>query len=230
MTYQEPTLFGLAYASRLHQQIDKSSGFNEQLRCKIVPSRDLELQDRGHGRILLEWLNKWGCRITGDAFPKISDELAKWFQVWRPKLPRATVNLVGLGDRDLDSLEEAYRDLLDISEFGPTSASKTLFAVRPHAAMPWDAAIQKEFGLSGRAPERYRAMLVRSMREGRTLMAEAKRRGWSDSRSGIPTEIGRPKNTLSQLLDEYHWITITRGYVIPDRDELERWIRLATIS
>jgi hypothetical protein len=228
--YQGPTLFGVAYASRLHRQIDKSSGFIEQLRRKILPDRDLDPQKCSHAKALLKWLNKWGCRITEDSFPKISGELDDWFRKWRQQLPCTGLELVCLQDQHLDVLAAAYHELLGIHDFGPTSASKALFAVRPHAAMPWDAAIQEEFELGGRAPENYRAMLVRSKDEGKKLIDDAGHCGMADPRHNIPSEVGRPEHTLAQLLDEYHWITITRGHEIPRRDELKRWVEWETRS
>ena len=225
MAYQNPTLFGVAYASRLHQQIDKSSGFNEQVRRQISPASDLDPQKRDHAMTLLRWLNKWGCRITKESFPKISRELAGWFRKWRTKLPSADLELVGLQDQHLDVLAGAYHELLGVHDFGPTSASKALFAVCPRAAMPWDAAIQGEFRLVGRAPENYRAMLVRSKDEGQKLIDDATRCGVIDPHNNIPSEIGRPEHTLAQLLDEYHWIAITRGHEIPAHSDLRQWVQ-----
>ncbi len=225
--YQAPTLFGVAYASRLHRQIDKSSGFNEQVRRKISPALDLDLQNRDHAKILLKWLNKWGCRITENSFPKISQQLADWFRERQRRLPCTGLELVSLQDAHLDVFADAYHALLEVDDFGPTSASKALFAVCPRAAIPWDAAIQDQFKrklkLHGRAPEDYRAMLMISKDEAKGLMSAAARCGVADPRN-IPREIGRPEHTLAQLLDEYHWITITRGHEIPSGDELKLWV------
>jgi hypothetical protein len=217
----------VAYASRLHRQIDKSSGFNEQVRHKISPALDLDLENCDHATILLKWLNKWGCRITENSFPKISQQLAEWFRGWQRRLPCTGLELVSLQDGHLDVFADAYHALLEVDDFGPTSASKALFAVCPRAAIPWDAAIQDHFKdtfkLHGRTPEDYRAMLELSKDAGKGLMTDAARCGVADPRN-IPREVGRPEHTLAQLLDEYHWITITRGHEIPSRDELKRWV------
>ena len=114
VAYQDPTLFGVAYASRLHRQIDKSSGFNEQVRCKISPASDLDPRKRNHAKILLEWLNKWGCRIEKKDFPAISRELAGWFGKWRTDLPSTDLELVRLQDPHLNVLENAYDELLRV--------------------------------------------------------------------------------------------------------------------
>jgi hypothetical protein len=220
MAYQNPTLFGVAYASRLFREVDTPSSFEALRRKTGTGGLDLKNPANGHAQALLEWLNKWGCRITKDSFPVISSKLAKWFRKWKPKLPHT--NLVSLQEQHLDILADAYNELLDVDDFGSTSASKALFAVCPHSAMPWDAAIQAEFKLSGRARENYRDMLERSKDEAEILIADAARCGVTDPQN-IPHEVGSPGRTLPRLLDEFHWITITRRHRIPACEELQQW-------
>jgi hypothetical protein len=65
-------------------------------------------------------------------------------------------------------------------------------------------------------------MLVRSKHEGAMLVEDAARCDVTDPLE-IPAKVERPNNTLSQLIDEYHWITITRRHEIPSRDEMKQW-------
>jgi hypothetical protein len=112
---------------------------------------------------------------------------------------------------------------LKVCGFGPTATSKILFAVRPKSAIPWDAPIREAFGLSDDG-DAYTAMLERCCEEARKLLEEAERHGIAD----IPREVARAEGrTLVRLLDEYHWITITEGHQVPDREELARWLSLA---
>jgi hypothetical protein len=53
--------------------------------------------------------------------------------------------------------------------------------------------------------------------------------GEADQRS-IPGMLGAPNSTLPKLLDEYHWVTITRGHRIPTCEELHQWARWASLS
>jgi hypothetical protein len=212
MLYQNPTLFGVAFASRLFRQIDYLSSFEVW--------RDLESPANCEG--LLEWLNKWGCRIATESFSERSPKLAAWFRKWNPQLPHASVELVGTRDPDLDILADAYDGLLTAG-FGPTAASKTLFAIRPETAMAWDRAIRAGFNLNGGSRQNYRAMLALSKREAEMLIADAARCGIPDHRS-IPDEVGSPDRTLARLLDEFHWITIVRRHQIPTSNELKRWV------
>jgi hypothetical protein len=135
----------------------------------------------------------------------------------RSKSPRHLANA------GLDVLADAYEALMPIRGLGPTGASKLLFAVRPTTAMAWDAAIQTKFDLRGDR-EGYRAMLARSKREAKILVADATRCGITDRRS-IPETVGRSGHTLPKLLDEYHWVTITRRHQIPVFEELRQWMQ-----
>lgn len=215
MAYQNPTFFGVTYAARLYREIEVTQSL---VKLRHTTGSALNLQDRGHAHALLEWLNKWGCRITREAFPAIAARLAEWCR--DRKLPSSEIH--ELLDRDLDALKDAYRGLLDIKEFGPTAASKALFVLCPDAAIPWDAAIQKQFDIPGNSPEQYRKMLVLSGREAAGLIDDAARCGVSDHRT-IPREVNSQAITLPELLDEYHWVTITRRHTVPSGNELEQW-------
>jgi hypothetical protein len=223
MPCQNPTLLGVAYASRLFRELDTRSSF-EVLQRKTSTALNLTNSANGHAQALLDWLNKWGCRITKESFPLISSKLEKWFREWKARLRHA--ELIDLRGEHLDVLAGAYTAMLIIDDFGPTSASKALFAICPHAAMAWDAAIQAEFKLGGDAAKNYRSMLERSKHEAQMLIADAARCGVDDPRN-IPLEVGCPGRTLPRLLDEYHWITITRGHRIPAGEELQRWVEWA---
>jgi hypothetical protein len=217
MTYHSPTFFGVAYTSRLFREIEASKAL-ARLRHQTGAAPDLA--NREHAGALLGWLNKWGCRITKGSFAAISGKLAMWHREWKPKLPR--VEIQDLQGQHLDTLAAAYAGLLAVDEFGPTAASKALFVLCPRAAIPWDAEIQRAFDLRGRGQDRYRAMLMRSAQESATLIADAARCGVSDPAT-IPRMVESEAVTLSELLDEYHWITITRRHEIPGSGELEQW-------
>jgi hypothetical protein len=216
--YQRPTLFGVVYTSRLFSEIESQNTL-AVFRGKIGPT--LDLQNPEHALALLEWLNKWGCRITKESFQPMVPILADWFQKWAGRFPRA--GLPNLEAADLDILAGAYGDLLAIEEFGPTSAAKALFAVCSEAAMPWDAAIQAAFNLSGREPAKYRKMLEKSGHEAATLLAESAQRGMSDGKS-LLEKINSRARTLPELLDQYNWVTITRRHQIPSCEDLRQWV------
>ena len=55
----------------------------------------------------------------------------------------------------------------------------------------------------------------------RNLEAEATRFGIVPA--DIPRSLGRPTSSLPKMIDEYYWITLTRGHVVPDAAEFARW-------
>jgi hypothetical protein len=220
MAYQKPTLFGVAYASRLFREVDEAQAY-EKLCDETRPELNLQYPDNnGHAQALLKWLNRWGCRIPKNSPDALFKNWEKWYK--HSRLPGANVKLVYATECDLDVLADAYSALLQIRGLGPTGASKLLFAIRPQTAMAWDAAIQTEFELAGDR-EGYRAMLARSKDEAENVVDDAARCGVADWRS-IPHEVGRSGHTLPKLLDEYHWVTITRRHNLPCCEKLQQWM------
>ena len=220
--YQKPTFFGVAYASHLFRVLGGRA--LHELREATAGAPDLEIDD--HMSELLRWLNKWGCRITEGEFPTISPLLRDWYRRWMrtEKLPKG--ELRNLQDDELDLLAAAHGDLLKIREFGPTSASKTLFVVCPHASIPWDIPIRKKLK-SLTKQLTYRAMLEWSREEAGDLIADAGRCGFSSSRQ-VLRYIENGAGSITELLDQYHWVTITRGHRVPSSDELRQWVKWAT--
>ncbi len=214
MGYLQPNLFGVAYASRLFREIENPSRYAEFL-AKTTPKFDLGIES--HAAELLNWLNKWGCRIAEDRFPKLSSQLRGW--IAKQTLPTPDTGIAELEDADIDELTTAYETLREC-EFGPTGTAKALFAVRPKSAMAWDEPIRTAFGLADGGGG-YRNMLKASRVEAQALLAAAKQYGITD----IAKAVGSPDYvSVAKLLDEYHWITITRGHRIPFRNELEMWL------
>jgi hypothetical protein len=173
----------------------------------------LRLSDAAHRDMLLRWLNSWGCRIryARDGEPPLFDTgLAQWWETWGgDSLP--SESLVRLSDNDIVTLAGAYAALAEIPvsvpprgrSLGPTAGSKALYALRPGAAMPWDAAIATRLyaGRDGAAFERH-------LRQGRAwglaVLAES---GLAEDE--LATVIGRPGISLAKILDEYCYTSVT---------------------
>ncbi len=208
---RNPTLFGAVYASRLIHEIDASSygDFRNETRPK------LDLHNPQHAQLLLKWLNSWNSRLKDAWFP--DEELRQWQDEWLSKLP--VRDLARLQSGDLDALVRAYEALVQIGHIGPTIASKIPFAACQHAAMMWDAPIREAFGGGGH--DGYRGLLEQSQREAKALIDDADRCGVTVQ------EIVRAADapTLAKVLDAYHWITITRGHVIPSPKEVQQWLK-----
>lgn len=176
----------------------------------IAPALDLSRSD--HRTLLLRWLNSWGCRIRypreGEPAP-FDSGVADWWQDWHAVLPDG--DLATLPDPVIEQTAAAYAALAAVQvsagavrrTLGPTAAAKALFALRPHAVMPWDAAIAAR--LHG---ARDAASFARHLRLGRH---------WSQAvlaETGLPAAavaalVGRPAMPLAKILDEYLYVTVS---------------------
>jgi hypothetical protein len=174
----------------------------------------LDLARADHRALLLRWLNSWGCRIRypreGEPAP-FDAGVAAWWQEWQPALPSAS--LPDLADGDIDACAGAYAALalVEVSTgrirrtLGPTAAAKALYALRPDAIMPWDAAIAAR--LHGR---RDGGAFGCHLRLGRAWAAAVMAEAGADA-AEIPRLVGRPSVSLAKLLDEYLYVAITMG-------------------
>ncbi|GAA2463848.1 hypothetical protein [Winogradskya humida] len=169
-----------------------------------------------HRDALHVWLNAWGCRIR---YPRPGEEnlfdsgVEQWWKQWQHALPAPGVSITGLLDADFPALGECYQELALVSVsagprrrgIGATAATKMLYALRPQALMPWDEAIAKR--LHGR---RDAASYAAHQRLGRdwslALLAEA---GMDEAELG--EHLGRPGRSLAKMLDDYCYLTFTRG-------------------
>jgi hypothetical protein len=176
----------------------------------------IDLSRAGHQQAVLRWLNAWGCRIRY-ARPGESDVtgtgLRRWWAAWAGSLPPVGVTLAELTDPVIDGLGPAYAALVAVAVSGPprvrglgaTAASKLLYALRPAALMPWDAAIAQALH-GGRDAAAYVAhqRLGRDWASG--VLAEA---GLDEP--GLAASLGRPDRTLAKMLDDYCYLAFTRG-------------------
>lgn len=171
----------------------------------------IELSRADHRAMLLRWLNSWGCRIRypreGEPAP-FDTGISAWWQTWRSALP--LVSLALLADADIDAVAAAYAALAAVQvsagrarrTLGPTGAAKALYALRPQAIMPWDAAIATRMHAT-----RDGAAFGRHLRLGRAWASAIIAESGGDE-SAVPGLVSRPVS-LAKILDEYLYVTIT---------------------
>ena len=225
-------LFQLAYACRIyggltlfdagyHTLLDKTGG-------------KLNFGDPSHVKALLVWLNSWGCRqFAVDYHDLAIESIRGWAQRWESRLPDGVMTLDRLSDKEIEEAGNAYADIskslasrrsrdgnfYDV-QVGPTGAAKILFAARPRAFPPWDDPIRDRFGFDG-SRHSYCDYLVRVREQIRQLCGEAAEFGIPPE--NIPVEIGRPRSTLPKLIDEYNWVTVTKGFLPPESSDIAKW-------
>lgn len=174
-----------------------------------------DLTDPAHRTALHRWLNTWGCRLPyppeNGPYP-LGEGLAAWTE--RHPLPRTP--LPGLTDAEIHTVATAYHELARLPvrsgprprSLGPTAAAKTLYALRPHTVMPWDAAIATE--LYG---TRDGAAFARHLRTGRAWARAVLAESGTDA-DALVADLGRPAVTLPKILDEHLYVTVTRRQAV----------------
>jgi len=227
------SLGSLAYACNVYDAMtDFGSSFREfQRRVHGKP----DLDDPDHRRALLKWLNAWGCRHLALACHQdVSEELDAWYTSSWGRLPATTDHLVDMDDGVLDPFTELFDSLSGLPtreavrngrrfliSFGPTAASKTLFALRPHVFAPWDEAIRQQVAAdeSGASYVRFLQMIRNDLGQ---VAQQCLRQGIQPD--DLPRRLGRPESTAPQLIGEYYWITVTKRVKPPDPETVREWL------
>lgn len=222
------SLGDLAFACYVYEAM---TGFDEsvaEFRTATAPGVDLRSAE--HGLHLLHWLNHWGCRLATAHHDMLSVSLAIWYKVVAERLPGPDVRLVSMKDSKLEVFAEIFDSLRGLTaaekthgghkysvSFGPTAAAKTLFALRPHVFVAWDDAIRSELGHDGSG-----ASYVRFLADVREKLGALANRGVNLDK--LPLRLGRPHSTAAELIDEYYWVTITKGATPPEPALLQEWM------
>jgi len=192
----------------------------------------LHLESDECGWALMKWLNEWGCRQFAKEYHQDALKLMRlWAQKYLRELPTQAVEILELTDSDIRHAADAFDVLKELQasrrgsvsvRFGATGGAKIMFALRPQAFPPWDDAIRERLQFDGSA-DSYARFIRRVKLEVEELLADAGKHGVS--RSQLPAIIGRSESTLPKIVDEYFWVTITRGFVVSKVSDLHRWAR-----
>ena len=106
-------------------------------------------------------------------------------------------------------------------EIGPTGTAKILFAIRPHALIPWDSPIRQKHRLDGSA-DSYRTFLAIVKDHLTELNHECEKHGLN--LFDLPDVLKRKGSTLVKMVDEFFWVTITRNCQSPNIEQLKQWV------
>ena len=235
MNYEDVTLCKLALASYMY---DSLTPFNKSLKLlDDGTASSIDLRNDEHRRLLLEWLNDWGCRNLAQGQHGVASEsIRDWCSAEGATLFSKTKPLWELEVSELKAAAQAYgalREKLGAKRvrgssrqevrIGPTAASKILFAIRRKALMPWDEAMRLHFECDGSA-DSYLDYL-RQIKEIALHIGDlCQNKGFRIE--DLPGQLERPKSTVIELINEYIWVTATRQVKLPPSEGLKRWIEL----
>ena len=193
-----------------------------------------DLTNPEHRKALLKWLNQWGCRqFSLDYHDKVSENLKQWYQKYIGHLPNQNKNIWKLEEADYNLIIPAYNSLTKIiaskklrdgryitTTVGPTGTSKILYALRPKSLIPLDIPMRIKFKYGDDAISYITYLkLVKDIALDLDKQCRLNGFGIED----LPEKIGRQGATIPALIDEYHWVTITNKFKIPDKNTLKRW-------
>ena len=223
----------LAFACHVYAPMTDYDNSYYHFRRETHPQ--LDLKNNQHRIALIEWLNAWGCRQFALAYHDLaSQEIHSWYRLFDACLFSPGKSLLDLTGSDLELVEQAYEKLVDRTAsmrkrprggqtevtIGPTGTAKILFAFRPDALIPWDEPIRHHFQLgdSAHAYVEYLHIVRKNLEE---LDQACEELGYR--LSGLPELLNRSTSSLTKLIDEYFWVTISRGCATPDSADLLKW-------
>ena len=249
------TLYELAYACHLYTRdfghydlsyadFTKATAYAPDLSDSDHRTALLEwLRSWGCRQFALEWSEYSSAQILN------------WYEGNRDALFPSNKYLWELTRRDLEPVGKAYHNLsLRGASFrqngeeqihvrvGQTGAAKILFAIRPNALAPSDGKIRSELTESKpHLTTRYlppeevlNSLLTRSYAEYVdyivSLKAQLQEIGPECREHGfglidLPRQLRRIHGSVPKLIDDYHWITITKNNNMLEPASLERWVR-----
>jgi len=224
----------LAELQRACSYYEARTSYDQSLRAyRQRIGGSLDARNAEHVVALIAWLNSWQCRIKKDRehLRRFTESLQDWAGRWEHELPNHAETLLDLSVGAIGRASDAYADLAarDLSgrrlsstaSAAETTASKILFALRPAVFPPWDSSIRGSFRarllregqrLAGRRAYVYACFLMDVQERVRDLCAAAASEGVPTE--GIPARVGRPESSLVKLIDEYNWVTTTRGIAV----------------
>ncbi len=226
-------LYELAFISYVFNNLtDFNVSFNRFLDI-TKNSPDLTIIE--HRKALLKWLNQWGCRqFSLDYHNTVSEHLKEWYQKYINYLPIESKNIWELEEKDYDLIITAYNALIKIVAskklrdgkyikitVGPTGTSKIFFGLRPKSLIPLDIPMRIKFKYGDNALS-YIKYLKKVKDISSDLDSQCKLNGFSIV--DLPENINRHGTTIPELIDEYHWVTITNKVKPPDKDTLKKWL------
>jgi hypothetical protein len=212
----------LAYACWAYASLDNYAETLADFRNAVADQ--LDLSKAAHLDALVVWLNKWKCRLPEHGHEEVKKRLREWYADNEAQMPSSEIVLANAEDNDLERCGELYESLIESMKrrgtddaklkFKWTAASKTLFALRPKLAPPWDQAMRDHHLRRG---ESYDGGGPSYVRFAKDVQGELQRTGELCVEQGfalkdLPQRLGRPAHTTAaQLMIEYYFVVITKG-------------------
>lgn len=180
----------------------------------------LNLNNKTDAKALLTFLNAWGCRqFIVEQHTDTAKHLKNWYKKFEATLPPHRASLADHSNSRIGQYSKMFDVLMNSpastningvnKNVGPVGAAKALFALRRNVFPPWDNPIADHLGFTKNGAG-YTEYLVYVREEILKLKVECDK--LKIELDDIPRIFKRPNITLVKLIDEYLWLTITRGF------------------
>ncbi len=212
------------------------TSYNRSLETlRVATDGQIDLSLSSHRMAVLEWLNDWGCRhLAKDQHEVASESIREWYEEEASLLQPASQQLWTVEDVQLAQAASVYASLKNRmgahvtrqkeqydAPIGPTAASKVLFALRPQALAPWDAAMRLKLA-DGDGANDYQQFLELVRTQACSLVEQCRRNGFDITQ--LPRKLGRDSSTtVVALLNEHMWMTVSSKRRLPSQETLARW-------
>lgn len=167
---------------------------------------------------ILNFLRAWGCRqFKKDDQAHTAKEISNWFKGYSPFLEKINWNLFNATDNEISNCEIMFNDLMNLTAsikknfkhtIGPVGAAKLLFALKNNSFAPWDGPIIKNRRVS---KDGYGYCLYLFFLKENLLSIKSECESKGIDFNNLPSILNKPKSSHIKIIDEYLWVSITRG-------------------
>ena len=184
--------------------------FLEKLRNHPSELTKKEIEDH-----LVNFLNKWGCRIAKKKYNTVCGKLRDFF------IKNTGLFYIGKHILTFDfsknekKLITLFGDLDDIKEIGPTSVSKILHVLNPDLFVMWDTNIAEELKFD-HTKEGYSDFLKKMQKNAQNIEKTFDYDGNVETFLNNHFKLSQ-RCTLAKFLDEYNWAKYTKKWGIPPK-------------
>ncbi len=194
--------------------------FLERLRNHPEELTLKEIRDR-----VILFLNQWKCRIKDDdeIAEGIKEVLLKSKELLKDIEGKTLLDIDNLSSTQKGNIEELYLELDTIPHFSSTAISKTMHVLKADLFVMWDNFILSHYSrenqlvkATGKGYNTFLSMMSRIAHE----VTEDFHKSYPDStpEEFLCDKLGyKLKKPLAKFIDEYNWITITKGIAVPPR-------------
>lgn len=170
---------------------------------------------------IIDFLNRWKCRISNDSAETVKEKLVETRPLTQSLSDKRLFDVNDSLKSSKTGMMKLYEKFDSIPHFGATATSKILHIINPDLFVMWDQNILKHYHhknlLISDSAQGYVAFLSLMSEMGREVTLDFhKSHPQSSPEVYLCEKLGyNLQKSLAKFIDEYNWITITKGIAVP---------------